>query len=76
MFEKVKEILKQYTEVDESIITQEANLQNDLKLNSFDLMNIIVEFEDHFGIQIPNEDVGNLITVQDVQNYLKTKGIQ
>ena len=73
MFETIKDILKQYTEADESAITEEANLQNDLALNSLDLMNIIVEFEEQFGIQIADEDVGNLVTVKDIEKYLNEK---
>ena len=58
------------------MITEDANLQNDLGLNSLDLMNIIVEFEDQFGIQISDEDVGNLVTVMDIEEYLDRKGVQ
>ena len=72
---KVKEILLQYAEVDESMITGEADLQNDLGLNSFDLMSIVVEFEDQFGIQINDEDIANLATVQDIEDTLKSMGI-
>lgn len=73
MFERIKEILKQYTEVDESVITKDANLQNDLVLNSLDLTNIIVEFEDEFGISIADDEVGNFITVRDIETYIKNK---
>ena len=46
MLEAIKEILIQYTEVEKSLITEDSNLQNDLELNSFDVMNIVVDFED------------------------------
>ena len=57
MLEAIKEILIQYTEVEKSLITEDSNLQNDLELNSFDVMNIVVDFEDTFDIEIPDEDV-------------------
>ena len=76
MFERIKEILLQYTEEDESMITRDANLQNDLGLNSFDLMSIVIEFEDQFGIEISDEDIPDLMTVQDIEDYLNKLGIE
>ena len=76
MLEAIKEILIQYTEVEKSLITEDSNLQNDLDLNSFDVMNIVVEFEDTFDIDIPDEDVSGLVTVKDIEEYLAEKGVQ
>lgn len=76
MLEAIKEILIQYTEVEKSRITEDSNLQNDLDLNSFDVMNIVVEFEDTFDIEIPDEDVSGLVTVKDIEEYLAEKGVQ
>ena len=76
MLEAIKEILIQYTEVEKSLITEDSNLQNDLDLNSFDVMNIVVEFEDTFDIEIPDEDVSGLVTVKDIEEYLTEKGVQ
>ena len=76
MLEAIKEILIQYTEVEKSLITEASNLQNDLELNSFDVMNIVVDFEDTFDIEIPDEDVSGLVTVKDIEEYLAEKGVQ
>ena len=76
MLEAIKEILIQYTEVEKSLITEDSNLQNDLDLNSFDVMNIVVDFEDTFDIEIPDEDVSGLVTVKDIEEYLAEKGVQ
>ena len=76
MLEAIKEILIQYTEVEKSLITEDSNLQNDLELNSFDVMNIVVDFEDTFDIEIPDEDVSGLATVKDIEEYLAEKGVQ
>ncbi|MBR4763783.1 MAG: acyl carrier protein, partial [Lachnospiraceae bacterium] len=75
MLEAIKEILIQYTEVEKSLITEDSNLQNDLELNSFDVMNIVVDFEDTFDIEIPDEDVSGLVTVKDIEEYLAEKGV-
>lgn len=76
MLEAIKEILIQYTEVEKSLITEDSNLQNNLELNSFDVMNIVVDFEDTFDIEIPDEDVSGLVTVKDIEEYLAEKGVQ
>ncbi len=76
MLEAIKEILIQYTEVEKSLITEDSNLQNDLELNSFDVMNIVVDFEDTFDIEIPDEDVSGLVTVKNIEEYLAEKGVQ
>ena len=73
MLETIKDILKNYTEVDPEIINENTNLQADLDLNSFDVINLIVDFEDAFNIEIPDEDVGKLITIKDILVYLNEK---
>ena len=75
MLETIKKILAQYTEVEEDLIREDSNLQSDLDLNSFDVMNIVVEFEDTFDIEISDEDVSKLVTVKDIEDYLKAKGV-
>ena len=75
MLETIRKVLAQYTEVEEDLIREESNLQSDLDLNSFDVMNIVVEFEDTFTIEIPDEDVSRLLTVKDIEEYLKAKGV-
>ena len=75
MLETIRKVLAQYTEVEEDLIREDSNLQSDLDLNSFDVMNIVVEFEDTFTIEIPDEDVSRLLTVKDIEEYLKAKGV-
>ena len=75
MLETIRKVLAQYTEVEEDLIREESNLQSDLDLNSFDVMNIVVEFEDTFDLEISDEDVSKLVTVKDIEDYLKAKGV-
>ena len=74
MLDKIINILKQYSDASDVEITGETNLQTDLGLNSFDVMSIIVEFEDAFGVEIPDEDIIGLLTVNDIEKYLTKKG--
>lgn len=72
MLETVKEILLEYTEVPANEITLATNLAADLDLNSLDIVNIVVAFEDEFGIEIPDRAIRDLTTVEDVVKYLET----
>ena len=53
----------------------ETDFVKDLGLTSFDVMNIVCIFEDHFDVDIPNRDVWKLRQVKDVINYMIQRGI-
>ena len=53
----------------------ETDFVKDLGLNSFDIMNIVCAFEDHFDIDIPTRDVWSLHHVEDVIAYMIKNGI-
>ena len=55
-------------------ITYETDFVQDLALNSFDVMNIISAFEEHFDTDIPTREVWHLRQVKDVIAYLAQKG--
>ena len=73
MHEKIWKILMNYSEKSEADIKPESNLQTDLGLNSLDVIGIVTDFETEFGISIPDEDLLNLVTVKDIEEYLKKK---
>lgn len=71
MLDRVKEILSGYTEVSSSEITLKTDLVTDLDLNSLDVVNIVIAFEDEFGLEIPDRVIGSLTTVEDIVRYLE-----
>lgn len=73
MYEDVKRILQEYACIDSGIITPASNLQTDLFLNSLDVVNVIVEFEEEFGIDIDETDIRTFVTVEDVVRYIEGK---
>lgn len=73
MFEKIKEVLLQYSPAQESLITEDAKLQDDLELDSFDIMKILMELEDVFGFRVSNENVVNIATVRDLEKFIAGK---
>jgi acyl carrier protein len=73
--EKVKEIIVSKLGVDAAQVTPEASFTNDLGADSLDTVELVMEFEKAFNIQIPDEDAEKIANVSDVLNYLKSKGI-
>ena len=71
MFEQAKDILAEYACIPEEDITLDSNLQTDLGLNSLDVINIVVEFEDAFDIEIDEPDIRSFATVGDLTDYLE-----
>lgn len=71
MFEKIKEILIEEMQVEPEVITLDAELVNDLGVNSLELADLILLCEEKFDIEINDEDIHKFITVGDVVNYLE-----
>lgn len=71
VFDQIKEILKDTMDIDESKITLDAKLKEDLELDSLDSVELIMSAEEEFGIEIPDEDVMNFKTVNDIVNYIE-----
>ena len=72
MFDKVKQLLVEELQIDESEITLDAELSRDLGINSIDLADLILRCEEQFDIEIPEDDANEFITVGDVVNYLES----
>ncbi|GFR34838.1 acyl carrier protein [Thermobrachium celere] len=72
MFEKIRNIIAEQLNLDESEIT-EATTFEELGVDSLDLFQILISLEDEFGVEIPNEDAENIKTVKDVVDYIKER---
>jgi acyl carrier protein len=70
---KVKEIVVNKLGVDEAQVTPEASFTNDLGADSLDTVELVMEFEKAFNLQIPDEDAEKISTVGDAIKYLKSK---
>lgn len=71
MFEKVKEMLINDLAVNADDIKPEAELINDLGINSLELADLILLCEEKFGIEVKDDDIHKFITVGDVVSYLE-----
>ena len=71
--DKVKEIIAKELGVERDKLTNEASFMEDLGADSLDTVELVMEFEKEFNIDIPDEDAEKLRTVGDALNYLKSK---
>lgn len=70
---KVKEIIMNKLGVDDGQVTPEASFTNDLGADSLDTVELVMEFEKAFNLQIPDEDAEKISTVGDAVRYIKAK---
>ena len=70
IFEKVKEILDEYIEVNVEDITLQTRLVEDLGINSYEFMSIIGEIEEEFDFEVDEKAVLKLITIEDLLDYI------
>ena len=75
MSEKMKSIIAEQLNIDASEISLESSFKDDLNADSLDLFEMVMALEDNYGVEIPSEDLEKLLTVGDVVNYLKSKGV-
>ena len=76
MFEKMKSIIADQLNVAADTITLQSKFKEDLGADSLDLFELVMALEDEYSVEIPAEDLQNLLTVGEVMNYLKEKGVE
>ena len=72
MFEKFADLLVDELQIDRDDITMDAELSNDLGINSIELADLVMLCEEKFDIEINDEDIRKFTTVGDVVAYLET----
>lgn len=73
MFEDVKKMLVEDLSVAEDRIVPEAELVNDLGINSLELADLIMICEEKYGVTVDDDDIHRFITVGDIVDYLEEK---
>ena len=72
MYEKFVRLLVDELQIDEADINMDAELSNDLGINSIELADLVMQCEDRFGIEIQEDDIRKFTTVGDVVDYLES----
>ncbi len=73
IFEKLKEIIVNQLGVEEANIKEDATFVDDLSADSLDIVELVMNIEEEFEIEIPDEDAEKIVTVGDVVNYIKER---
>jgi acyl carrier protein len=68
---KVIKLIAEQAGVAEDSIKGETELQSDLELDSLDIMDLLLVLEEEFDLQIPDEELSNIQTVNDIVNYIE-----
>ncbi|MCL2737721.1 MAG: acyl carrier protein [Alphaproteobacteria bacterium] len=71
-FEQVQDVIAEKLGIEKAKITESASFVNDLGADSLDVVEFVMEIEAKFGITIPDEQAGKLVTVGDAVKYIET----
>ncbi|MFC0524106.1 acyl carrier protein [Pontibacillus salicampi] len=72
VLERVKGIVAERLDVDASKVTMEASFKDDLEADSLDVVELVMELEDEFDMEISDEDAEKIQTVGDAVNYINS----
>lgn len=73
--DKVVEVICEVISVKRELVTREANMINDLGVDSLDIIELTMDIEEEFGIDIPDEDIENMKIVGDICEYLEKRNV-
>jgi acyl carrier protein len=74
--EKVIEIIMEQLDVTKEQCVPEASFIDDLGADSLDLVELIMEMEENFGVEISDEELQNIRTIQDVINFIRAREVK
>ncbi|GEN44884.1 acyl carrier protein [Alkalibacillus filiformis] len=72
VFDRVKNIIVERLDVDESKVTESASFKDDLEADSLDVVELVMELEDEFDMEISDEEAEKINTVGDAVNYINS----
>lgn len=73
MFERIQELIAEGLGVDKEQVVETASFKDDLQADSLDLFEMVMSLEEEFGVEIPSEDLNQIVTVGDVIKYIEAK---
>ena len=73
MFDTVRDTISEVCMIDKGLINESSELVSDLGLNSFEMINLIIAFEERLGIEIEDDELPEFETVGDIVGYLEER---
>ncbi len=73
VYEKVRQIICDQLDLEEDVVTMEANILDDLGADSLDVVDLVMSLEEEFDIEIPDEQVENIKAVGDIVKYIEAE---
>jgi acyl carrier protein len=73
MLQKVKKIISEQLEVEQSKLSVSTSFIDDLGADSIDLLELVLAFEDEFGVEIDEDDIKDIKTVGNIVEYIENK---
>lgn len=73
VFDRVKEIIVDQLDVDEDKVTMEASFKDDLEADSLDVVELVMELEDEFDLEIADEEAEKINSVGDAVNFINSQ---
>lgn len=71
MFEKICELLADKFDADASTMTMDTKVKEDLKADSLDVVELMMDLEEEYGISIPDEEAAKMSTIGDIVKYME-----
>lgn len=72
IFDEVREILAEQLDVDKGSIEMNSKLAEDLGADSLDAIDIVMTIEDQYAIEVPDESIENMKTVEDIVSFIES----
>ncbi|MCP8616554.1 acyl carrier protein [Salirhabdus salicampi] len=73
VLDRVKKVIVERLDVDEAKVTKEASFKDDLEADSLDVVELVMELEDEFDLEISDEDAEKIQTVGDAVDYINSR---
>lgn len=71
VFETIQEIISKQLGLDKKAIKLESNLMHDLDADSIEAVEIIMSIEDEYGVEIPEDAIADIVSVQDLVDFIE-----
>ena len=75
MKDEIINLISEVLEVDKNIVNENTNLLKDLDIESLDLVDLVAAFEKQYNFEIPDKDIKELQTVNDIIKYIESKNV-